>query len=134
MSVVLDANALVVLALDRQRAVAVEGLLCDWKAEGEELHARCCCATRQRAPLHWRYQPGSLRRRLFGAQTTLPTSGYGSARWPKRVDDYRHGDRRVTMWWLGKAFPDIARVEMMGAGTHRDQHLYGFVIQQHVEL
>lgn len=39
MSVVLDANALVVLALDRQRAVAVEGLLRVWKAEGEELHA-----------------------------------------------------------------------------------------------
>lgn len=39
MSVVIDANALVVLALDRERAVAVEGLLRDWKAEGEELHA-----------------------------------------------------------------------------------------------
>lgn len=39
MSVVLDANALIVLALDRQRAVAVEELLRAWKAEGEELHA-----------------------------------------------------------------------------------------------
>lgn len=39
MSVVLDANALIVLALDRQRAVAVEELLRVWKAEGEELHA-----------------------------------------------------------------------------------------------
>lgn len=39
MSVVLDANALIVLALDRQRAAAVEELLRVWKAEGEELHA-----------------------------------------------------------------------------------------------
>ncbi len=39
MSIVLDANALIVLALDRQRAVAVEELLRVWKAEGEELHA-----------------------------------------------------------------------------------------------
>lgn len=39
MSVVLDANALIVLALDRQRAATVEGLLHVWKAEGEELHA-----------------------------------------------------------------------------------------------
>jgi predicted nucleic acid-binding protein len=39
LSVVLDANALVVLALDRQRAVAVEELLLVWTAEGEELHA-----------------------------------------------------------------------------------------------
>lgn len=39
MSVVLDANALIVLALDRQRAVAVEELLRVWKAESEELHA-----------------------------------------------------------------------------------------------
>ncbi len=39
MSVVLDANALIVLALDRQRAVTVEELLRVWKAEGEELHA-----------------------------------------------------------------------------------------------
>jgi predicted nucleic acid-binding protein len=39
LSVVLDANALIVLALDRQRAVAVEELLRVWKAEGEELHA-----------------------------------------------------------------------------------------------
>jgi len=39
LSVVLDANALVVLALDRQRAVAVEDLLRVWQAEGEELHA-----------------------------------------------------------------------------------------------
>ncbi len=39
MSVVLDANALIVLALDRQRAVTVEKLLRTWKAEEEELHA-----------------------------------------------------------------------------------------------
>lgn len=39
MSVVLDANALIVLALDRQRAGAVEKLLRAWKAEGEDLHA-----------------------------------------------------------------------------------------------
>lgn len=39
MSVILDANALIVLTLDRQRAVAVEELLRVWKAEGEELHA-----------------------------------------------------------------------------------------------
>jgi predicted nucleic acid-binding protein len=39
LSVVLDANALIVLALDQQRAVAVEELLRVWKAEGEELHA-----------------------------------------------------------------------------------------------
>jgi len=32
-------NALIVLALDRGRAVAVETLLRTWKAEGEELHA-----------------------------------------------------------------------------------------------
>ncbi|HEV3318343.1 MAG TPA: type II toxin-antitoxin system VapC family toxin [Solirubrobacteraceae bacterium] len=39
MTVVLDANVLIVLALDRQRAGAVEELLRVWKAEGEELHA-----------------------------------------------------------------------------------------------
>jgi predicted nucleic acid-binding protein len=39
LSVVLDANVLIVLALDRRRAVAVEELLLTWKAEGEELHA-----------------------------------------------------------------------------------------------
>jgi predicted nucleic acid-binding protein len=39
LSVVLDANVLIVLALDRRRAVAVEELLRAWKAEGEELHA-----------------------------------------------------------------------------------------------
>jgi predicted nucleic acid-binding protein len=39
LSVVLDANALIVLALDRQRAVAIETLLRTWKAAGEELHA-----------------------------------------------------------------------------------------------
>jgi predicted nucleic acid-binding protein len=39
LSVVLDANALIVLALDRRRAVAVEKLLRAWKTEGEELHA-----------------------------------------------------------------------------------------------
>lgn len=39
MSVVLDANALVVLALDRHRAVAVERLLHEWQAQNEDLHA-----------------------------------------------------------------------------------------------
>ncbi|HEV3094931.1 MAG TPA: type II toxin-antitoxin system VapC family toxin [Solirubrobacteraceae bacterium] len=39
MSVVLDAIVLIVLALDRRRAVAVEELLRTWKAKGEELHA-----------------------------------------------------------------------------------------------
>jgi predicted nucleic acid-binding protein len=39
LSVVLDANALIVLTLDRQRAAVVEELLRVWKAEGEELHA-----------------------------------------------------------------------------------------------
>lgn len=39
MSIVLDANAQVVLALDRHRAVAVERLLREWQAQDEELHA-----------------------------------------------------------------------------------------------
>lgn len=39
MSVVVDANVLVVLALDRRRAVAVEQLLRKWHADGEQLHA-----------------------------------------------------------------------------------------------
>jgi hypothetical protein len=39
LSAVLDANVLIVLALDRRRAVAVEELLRTWKAEAEELHA-----------------------------------------------------------------------------------------------
>lgn len=39
MSVVLDANALVVLALDRGRASAVEALLEEWDEAGETLHA-----------------------------------------------------------------------------------------------
>ena len=39
MSVVFDANALVVLSLDRRRAPAVEKLLRAWKAEEQELHA-----------------------------------------------------------------------------------------------
>lgn len=39
MSVVLDANALIVLALDQRRASAVERLLREWKAEGQDLHA-----------------------------------------------------------------------------------------------
>jgi len=39
LSVVLDANALVVLSLDRQRAPAVEELLRAWKTEEQELHA-----------------------------------------------------------------------------------------------
>ena len=38
MSVVLDANALVVLALDRRRAPAVERLLRGWHADREDLH------------------------------------------------------------------------------------------------
>lgn len=39
MSVVVDANALVVLAVDRRRAPAVESLLREWRAAGETLHA-----------------------------------------------------------------------------------------------
>jgi hypothetical protein len=39
LSIVLDANALVVLALDRRRASAVERLLREWDAQGENLHA-----------------------------------------------------------------------------------------------
>lgn len=39
MSVVLDANALVVLALDRERAAAVKACLRDWRDAGDELHA-----------------------------------------------------------------------------------------------
>jgi predicted nucleic acid-binding protein len=39
LSVVLDANALIVLALDPRRAVAVESMLRDWEARGEDLHA-----------------------------------------------------------------------------------------------
>jgi predicted nucleic acid-binding protein len=39
LSVVVDANVLVVLALDRRRAVAVEKLLRNSQADGEDLHA-----------------------------------------------------------------------------------------------
>jgi predicted nucleic acid-binding protein len=39
LSVVIDANALVVLALDKQRAPAVERMLRQWRQEGEQLHA-----------------------------------------------------------------------------------------------
>jgi predicted nucleic acid-binding protein len=39
LSVVLDANALVVLALDRRRAPSVESLLRRWDADREDLHA-----------------------------------------------------------------------------------------------
>lgn len=39
MSVVLDANVLIVLSLDRQRAGRVEQLLRVWAAEEKELHA-----------------------------------------------------------------------------------------------
>ncbi len=39
MSIVLDANALVVLALDQRRASVVEQLLRTWANEGEALHA-----------------------------------------------------------------------------------------------
>jgi predicted nucleic acid-binding protein len=39
LSIVLDANALVVLALDRRRAGTVELLLREWDTEGEDLHA-----------------------------------------------------------------------------------------------
>lgn len=39
MSIVLDANALVVLALDQRRAGVVEQLLRTWANEGEVLHA-----------------------------------------------------------------------------------------------
>jgi hypothetical protein len=39
LSIVLDANALVVLALDRHRAGAVERLLREWQSQDEDLHA-----------------------------------------------------------------------------------------------
>lgn len=39
MSVVLDANALVVLALDKERAAIVEPWLREWEEQGESLHA-----------------------------------------------------------------------------------------------
>jgi predicted nucleic acid-binding protein len=39
LSVVVDANVLVVLALDRRRAVSVEKLMRSWQADGEDLHA-----------------------------------------------------------------------------------------------
>lgn len=39
MSVVLDASALVVLALDRRRASTVEARLREWEDAGETLHA-----------------------------------------------------------------------------------------------
>jgi hypothetical protein len=46
LSVVLDANALIVLALDRQRAVAVERLLVPGRPRKRSYMPRCCCATR----------------------------------------------------------------------------------------
>jgi predicted nucleic acid-binding protein len=39
LSVVVDANVLVVLALDRRRAATVEKLLRTWQADSEDLHA-----------------------------------------------------------------------------------------------
>ncbi|HEV3319777.1 MAG TPA: type II toxin-antitoxin system VapC family toxin [Solirubrobacteraceae bacterium] len=39
MSIVIDANALVVLALDEERAGWVEPLLREWEEQGEDLHA-----------------------------------------------------------------------------------------------
>jgi predicted nucleic acid-binding protein len=39
LSVVLDANLLIVLALDPRRATAVARLLREWQAQGEDLHA-----------------------------------------------------------------------------------------------
>jgi predicted nucleic acid-binding protein len=39
LSVVLDASALVVLALDRRRAAAVKAQLREWRDAGDELHA-----------------------------------------------------------------------------------------------
>ena len=62
MSVVLDANALIVLALDRQRAVAVEELLRVWKAEGEELHA----------PVLMRYEIASALAQAVSAGQLMP--------------------------------------------------------------
>jgi hypothetical protein len=46
LSVVLDANALVVLVLDRQRATAVEELLRVWEAKARICTLGSCCATR----------------------------------------------------------------------------------------
>jgi predicted nucleic acid-binding protein len=62
LSVVLDANALIVLALDRQRAVAVEELLRVWKAEGEELHA----------PVLMRYEIASALAQAVSAGQLMP--------------------------------------------------------------
>lgn len=39
MSIVIDANALIVLALDEERAGWVEPLLREWEEKGEDLHA-----------------------------------------------------------------------------------------------
>jgi len=39
LSVVIDANVLVVLALDRRRAPAVEHCLREWRRDGKTLHA-----------------------------------------------------------------------------------------------
>jgi vacuolar-type H+-ATPase subunit I/STV1 len=45
LSVVVDANALVVLAVDRRRAPAVESLLREWREAGETLHAPTLLST-----------------------------------------------------------------------------------------
>lgn len=65
MSVVLDANALVVLALDRWRALAIEKLLRAWKAEGEELHA----------PVLLRYEVASALAQALSAGQLEPGGG-----------------------------------------------------------
>ncbi|HEY4809725.1 MAG TPA: type II toxin-antitoxin system VapC family toxin [Solirubrobacteraceae bacterium] len=71
MSVVLDANALIVLALDRQRAIAVEELLRVWKAENEELHA----------PVLLRYEIASaLAQAVSAGQLTLEAVADASLR------------------------------------------------------
>jgi len=50
LSIVLDTNALVVLALDRRRASVVEQLLRTWANEGEILHGPELLPTRSPTP------------------------------------------------------------------------------------
>ena len=64
MSVVLDANALVVLALDRRRAPAVEARLTEWRNQGEDLHA----------PALLRYEIASALARAVAADQVHPSA------------------------------------------------------------
>lgn len=73
MSVVLDANVLVVLALDRQRAGRVEELLHACKADEEELHA----------PVLLRYEVASALTLAVAAGQLAPESVAAAS---KRID------------------------------------------------